>query len=439
MRATRNYTSLNAIPEVNSATGPHMYRQPEPRHIASEKELVKARSFRAVEVTYDQDASNPRRFLYTIPGTTMIPKLPDQQKLVTVQPRMAGGIFVIEYPAGKIEPGLGVIKNARKEMVEETGFDVVGSPRELGTMSTRPDIMPSETEHAVETNATYLGKPTPEPVENVTIYKADESTVLDLIDGRLFIDAKCVVAAAKHVRFMQAFPELAGKRQEVDSEIQRHIDEIPEISLSSGPHMARELKSPLPGKLASQETLAEAEKFSVIKRVFEPGRDPQDIYISAVTRPGAIIIPELPSGDFVMRWSYHEAAQKFDYTFPFSALTEGLTIPQSALRTLGSQTGLQASRIEQIGEIVVHPGWLMGERHQIFKALCESVEAPNKQEAVSVLVRASPSTVQDMIDTSTITEIGAQSAVFFDKLYRARKERADSDVHPLLRPGYAPA
>lgn len=70
------------------------------------------------------DGSESTREYIVHPGAaTMVPIFPDERILVERQYRYPVGLTMIEMPAGKIDPGETPIQTARRELVEETGYE----------------------------------------------------------------------------------------------------------------------------------------------------------------------------------------------------------------------------------------------------------------------------------------------------------------------------
>jgi len=72
------------------------------------------------------------------PGAAaVVPLLPDGDVLMVRQYRYATGGFILEVPAGKLDPGEGPEACARREVEEETGYRV-GKLEALGSIWTSP-------------------------------------------------------------------------------------------------------------------------------------------------------------------------------------------------------------------------------------------------------------------------------------------------------------
>ena len=69
------------------------------------------------------DGSNATREYIVHPGAALIiPVLPDGRLLMERQFRYPIGRVLIEFPAGKLDPGEEMLVTAQRELLEETGY-----------------------------------------------------------------------------------------------------------------------------------------------------------------------------------------------------------------------------------------------------------------------------------------------------------------------------
>jgi ADP-ribose pyrophosphatase len=61
-------------------------------------------------------------YVHTHGSTMVIPKLSDDKFILVEQYRYLNDMFSIEFPCGSIEKGLTKLENAKKELIEETGY-----------------------------------------------------------------------------------------------------------------------------------------------------------------------------------------------------------------------------------------------------------------------------------------------------------------------------
>jgi len=69
------------------------------------------------------DGTEATREYIVHPGAALIiPILPDGRLLMERQFRYAVGRVLVEFPAGKLDPGEDMLKTAQRELLEETGY-----------------------------------------------------------------------------------------------------------------------------------------------------------------------------------------------------------------------------------------------------------------------------------------------------------------------------
>ena len=89
------------------------------QHIVFEGEFLKVRR----DLALLPDGSSATREFVLHPGAAaMIPIGADDRILIERQFRYAMGAIYVEIPAGKISPGEGSLKTAKRELLEETGY-----------------------------------------------------------------------------------------------------------------------------------------------------------------------------------------------------------------------------------------------------------------------------------------------------------------------------
>lgn len=112
-------TDLQPIPTSASHSDAHLREDP--------LESVQVYRGRFLDVRRDRvrlpDGSTADREYVVHPGAVMIvPLLPDGRLLVERQWRHPMGRAMLEFPAGKLEPGEPVLDCAIRELIEETGY-----------------------------------------------------------------------------------------------------------------------------------------------------------------------------------------------------------------------------------------------------------------------------------------------------------------------------
>jgi ADP-ribose pyrophosphatase len=104
--------------------------------------------------------------------------------LLIRQYRHAANKFLLELPAGRIEPGEKLIPAAKRELIEETGYRAKKWSRHV-TYYASPGFV-SEAMNILFAEDLTLGEATPEEDEKIEIYMTPLSEVLAMIhDGKL--------------------------------------------------------------------------------------------------------------------------------------------------------------------------------------------------------------------------------------------------------------
>jgi ADP-ribose pyrophosphatase len=115
----------------------------------------------------------------------------DPEVILERQYRHAAGQFLIELPAGRIEPGETPLKAAKREMIEETGFRA-----KKWTLLTKYFASPG---FLGEWMQIYLatgireGVATPEPDEHIEIHRVKLSEAMRLIAANQIHDGKTII------------------------------------------------------------------------------------------------------------------------------------------------------------------------------------------------------------------------------------------------------
>jgi ADP-ribose diphosphatase len=123
---------------------------------------------------------------------------------VVVIPRFANGRIVLvrqfRYPAGKhmwelvagsMEPGESVIRAARRELLEETGY-LAGSLKRLFSFYPSPGFL-TEQMHLVEARNLTLSKANPEDDERIEVAEFSKKQIDKLLLEKKFVDGKTLV------------------------------------------------------------------------------------------------------------------------------------------------------------------------------------------------------------------------------------------------------
>ena len=123
------------------------------------KKLLETPRFSVERREYDGgDAAPLVRDVVVHPGAVVILPIWDEERVVMIRnERHAAGETLWELPAGTREPGEPGIETAKRELIEETGYEA-GAIEPLAEFFTSPGIL-SELMHAfVATDLTYVGQ-----------------------------------------------------------------------------------------------------------------------------------------------------------------------------------------------------------------------------------------------------------------------------------------
>ena len=108
------------------------------------------------------------------------------------QYRHAAGQFLIELPAGRIEPGEAPLAAAKRELIEETGFRARRWSR-LVRYYASPGFL-AETMQVFLAEEISAGVAQPEPDEKITLLHLPLSEVLTMIEQGKILDGKTILS-----------------------------------------------------------------------------------------------------------------------------------------------------------------------------------------------------------------------------------------------------
>jgi ADP-ribose pyrophosphatase len=93
-------------------------------HAVAREELLKGRFLHVVRdtVRLPDGGSATREFVLHPGAVAVVPMLDDGRLVMERQYRHAAGGVMIEFPAGKLDPGEGALACGQRELLEETGY-----------------------------------------------------------------------------------------------------------------------------------------------------------------------------------------------------------------------------------------------------------------------------------------------------------------------------
>ncbi len=115
----------------------------------------------------------------------------DPDILLIRQYRHAAGQFLLELPAGRIEPGEQLIPAAKRELIEETGYRARKWSRHIRYFAS-PGFLSEAMNILLAQNLT-LGKAAPEDDERIEVLMTPLSEVLRLIHTGKILDGKTII------------------------------------------------------------------------------------------------------------------------------------------------------------------------------------------------------------------------------------------------------
>jgi ADP-ribose diphosphatase len=124
-------------------------------------------------------------------SVVVIPRLPDGSIVMVRQFRYAARKRMWELVAGSMEPGENVIRAARRELLEETGYRA-GALKRLFTFYPSPGFL-TEQMHLVEAGDLKLSEALPEEDERIEVAKFSKKQIDKLLWEKKIVDGKTLV------------------------------------------------------------------------------------------------------------------------------------------------------------------------------------------------------------------------------------------------------
>jgi ADP-ribose pyrophosphatase len=143
------------------------------------------------------------------PGAVLIvPVLPDGRLVIVRQFRYPLDRVIIEFPAGKLDPGEEPLATAQRELREEAGY-VAASWQRLGRVHSVVSYSTEEIEFLVAEDLTHVGAEL-DAGEFLEVGTMSVEEMLAAVDRDEITDAKTVAALLLYVRRRRAAPDGSG-------------------------------------------------------------------------------------------------------------------------------------------------------------------------------------------------------------------------------------
>ncbi len=167
----------------------------------TEETLLKTRRFRVDRVRQEfADGQISEREVIQHPGAVVIlPILPDGRVCLIRNYRVAVKQWLLELPAGTLEPGEPPIETAKRELIEETGFRA-GSIKPLCQLLMSPGIL-HERMHAFVASDLTAGPTAQELGELISNVPVTIEQLEELLKSGKIEDAKTMAAVLFYLRF----------------------------------------------------------------------------------------------------------------------------------------------------------------------------------------------------------------------------------------------
>jgi ADP-ribose pyrophosphatase len=136
----------------------------------------------------------PRDLLEFSDATVIIPVLDDGSVVIIRNERFAVGEELLEFPAGKVEPGEQPEACAARELTEETGY-TAGQLEKLGGFYSAPGAL-TEYLHVFLATGLAPGPQQLEGYENITVTTVHPDQLAELMRSGQLHDAKSIAAWA---------------------------------------------------------------------------------------------------------------------------------------------------------------------------------------------------------------------------------------------------
>ncbi len=134
------------------------------------------------------------------PSVTILPVLQSNKFILIKQYRAPIKDYIIEAPAGVVEPGEDIREAARRELIEETGYDP-GELIYIGKYYPVPGYSTEAMHFFIARRLEYVGKK-PEPYEVIEPLVVSMDEALDLVKRNEIADLKTVFLITYYTHYM---------------------------------------------------------------------------------------------------------------------------------------------------------------------------------------------------------------------------------------------
>ena len=148
-------------------------------------------SFHRDEVELPSGHRTQRNVVRHPGAVAIVPVLPDGRVVMVRQYRYAAGKELLEIPAGTLEPDEPPLECARRELIEETGYEA-GEMEILLSCYMAPGYS-SEVIHLYLAGGLREVGGESEPDEEIAVEKLDLGTARELINTNVIEDAKTII------------------------------------------------------------------------------------------------------------------------------------------------------------------------------------------------------------------------------------------------------
>jgi len=162
-----------------------------------ERTIYAGRRIRLVEVQYVKNGELYTKEVVRHPGAVVILPLVEDTVILEKQYRPALGKWIIELPAGTLEPGERPEDAARRELLEETGFYAESLTR-LGILYASPGYSDEELHAFLALNPVYRGR-SPESYEAIEILRLPLGVFEEMMRRGEIRDAKTLATYALYM------------------------------------------------------------------------------------------------------------------------------------------------------------------------------------------------------------------------------------------------